>query len=75
MNIRGAIGSTKRRYLIDLIRKEEFGMVCLQKTNAQWLVRRVAIICGVQMKLIGWRTVQLIMQEELLLCGEEVVLI
>jgi len=73
MNIRGLGGSTKRKYLSDWIRSEEVGMVCLRGQSALSLVRRVPTICGVLTKLIGLKSGPLILQEELSLCGEEIV--
>jgi len=56
LNIKGVRGNIKRKYVRELIRKEEVRMVCLQETKCS--VRTIAFICEVQMKLIEWRMVQ-----------------
>ena len=35
MNIRGLEGRIKRKYISDLIRKEQVGFICLQETKCE----------------------------------------
>ena len=43
LNIKGVRGNIKRKYVRELIRKEEVRMVCLQETKCS--VRTIAFIC------------------------------
>jgi len=63
MNIRGLGGRIKRKYISDLIKKQQVGFICLQETKCGHNSKERCYQIWGEMKSSGLRLEQLIMVE------------